>query len=283
MRVAQVEAPADVVGDVGYRAVHGLVLGQQHPADAHRAKDVLAVGELLVDDALEVAGRSHPALVADQRRPVAAGDDLHAAVLARGVDQRNPEVDHEGLRGVGLQVAQILVPWHDPLVLERPLGADVELRMGQDLRPDHGLDDVEKRRTAVDPEHARRALLAAAQVQQGGRVVELQRQRVQPALERFLCVRVGQPAVGQRGAREGVDVPVELGAERLEHRRVDGVVDEEVALLSEKGELLLGESGHGFLRSVYSSLPRFGRATPSERSEPHSKSEPFALERRPVR
>ena len=204
-----------MVGDVGYRAVHGLVLGQQHAADAHRAEDVLAVGELLVDDALEVARRSHAALVADQRRPVAAGDDLHAAVLPRGVDQRDPEVDHEGLLGIGLQVAQVLVPRHDALVLVGPLGADVELRMSQDLRPDHGLDDVEEGGTGVDPEHPRRALLAAAQVQQRGRIVELQRQRVEPALERLVPVRVGQAAVGDRGAREGVDVRVELGAERL--------------------------------------------------------------------
>ena len=126
----------------------------------------------------------------------------------------------------------------------RPLGADVELGMGQDLRPDHRLADVEQGGTGIDPKDARRALLAGAQGQQGGRVVELLCQQVQPALERLVRVGVGQAAVGQRGAREGVDVAVELGAKGLERRRVDGVVDEEVALLAEEGELLLGQSGH---------------------------------------
>ena len=52
--IPQVEAPADVVGKVGNRAVDGLVLDEQHAADFDRATNLLAGRQVLIGDALEI-------------------------------------------------------------------------------------------------------------------------------------------------------------------------------------------------------------------------------------
>ena len=168
--VAQVETPADVVGEVGNGAVDGLVLNEQHAADFDWTANLLAGRQVLIGDALEIGTGTQAVLVADERGAVAAGNNFHAAVFRSGIHQGNPKIDHEGLFGVGLQIAQVLMPRHHSGVLVGQLGAQVELRMSQYLRADHGFDNVEQRRLGQNGEHALGFELAVDLAQQRFRV-----------------------------------------------------------------------------------------------------------------
>ena len=150
--------------------------------------------------------------------------------------------------------------------------------MGEDLGADDGLDHVDQGLAGVDPEHPRRAHLAAGQGQQGLRVVEVQRQPVEAALEGLVPVGLGDAAVGQGFAGEVVDGLVDLGAQEVEDRRVEGVLHEQVALLAVEVELLRGQSGHrwspsSFLRATYTPLKR-AILRPSRRTSTSSSSRP---------
>ena len=114
------------------------------PADFDRATNLLAGRQVLIGDALDIGPRSQAVLVADERGAVAAGNDFHTAVFRSGIDQGNPKIDHEGFLGVGLQIAQVLVPRHHSGVLIGQFGAQVELRMSQYFGTDHGFDNVEQ-------------------------------------------------------------------------------------------------------------------------------------------
>ena len=65
--VAQIEAPADVVGEVGDGAMDGLVLDEQHAADFDRTANLLAGRQVLIGDAFEIGPWAQAVLVADER------------------------------------------------------------------------------------------------------------------------------------------------------------------------------------------------------------------------
>ena len=127
-----------------------LLPEEQHRAGPHRQRRRVGEGEEPLRDPEVVPRRA----VVDQVAPVAAGDDLEAAVLDRRVGDRDPA--GEDRRRVGLlhQDAEILVPRHLPRQVvragaggSRPLGQlhpDVLHRVGDDLRPDQRLDPVEQ-------------------------------------------------------------------------------------------------------------------------------------------
>ena len=46
---------------------------------------------------------------------MAAWHDLQAAIFFGSIDEREPEVDHEGVLGIQIEVAKILVPRNDDL------------------------------------------------------------------------------------------------------------------------------------------------------------------------
>ena len=113
--------------------MHHPLHRHQHIARIHLAGDEIAGGQVGVIDAAcsLVARRREPQVMRHQPLAMGAWDHLHAAVLCGCADERDPEVDDQGLaRFRRDQVGQVLVPWNVHQRKVRHLRAQRKLGMG---------------------------------------------------------------------------------------------------------------------------------------------------------
>ena len=110
--------------------------------------------------------------------------------------------------------------------------------MGQYLRADHGFDNVEQRRLGQNGEHALGFELAIDLAQQRFRVRQLGVDVDQALGKGQVRVQLGQFAssVGLLGG--GIDNRVDFGNEAIENRRVEDILDEEIAFGAIEVELV---------------------------------------------
>ena len=118
------------------------MLNQQDPALWNRTENAITGRQCVIGNALEVPSRAESTHVIDVVA-MAAGYDLQAAVFFRGIYKRQPEVDHEGVGGIQLEISEILMPGDDGPILVWQLCPDVELRMREYLVSNDGFHDVE--------------------------------------------------------------------------------------------------------------------------------------------
>ena len=120
--------------------------GQENVAGIDLTGHEFAGGQRRVGDSLRpsVAFCFDQDVVFEQSLEVGAGDDLHAAVLGGGRDERDPEIDDEGLAGFGGdEVGEVLVPGDVQQVEVGHFGAQGELGVGQNFGSDERFGGVE--------------------------------------------------------------------------------------------------------------------------------------------
>ena len=110
--VAQVEAPPDVVAAVGQGAVHGQFVHEQNVTGLE-GHGYSIPAETLFQDVHVLHARFGRA-VRHQPSPVASRHYHHAAVLLRGLYDREPDSENVRFIGIGDYDALVLVPCSVP-------------------------------------------------------------------------------------------------------------------------------------------------------------------------
>ncbi len=250
--VAGVQAPAHGVRRVRQRAVRDPLHGHEDVARLHLAGDALAVRQVLVLDAVvrDDPGDAGLQSVRNALR-VGTGDHFQAAVLAPGGGQRDPQVEDHGVADVLGKVRVVLVPGHVGGVVLGELHPQHRLRMGQDLRPDHGLDGVEQGRMGAQRVHAGCLVPLAVQPAPDpgeGLLVQLAGDRGQAPVEGL--VREGGGGIQALPDDELLDRLLhgggEIVREGLEGRPRQQPGEDQVAPFVELRALRLGQTGAVF-------------------------------------
>ena len=234
--VAQVEAPAYLVADVGRRAVDGVLVHQDHVGGTGRDGSNPVEIQQRVGDGQRAA--RYVRAVGSQRLPVAARDHLQTAALHGCIRQRDPHREHVGVVGDRVHHAVVLVPRVGArqhvggTVGEQALGrldAYVLDRVGVDFGADEALDQIQHPLVGDDAEHRRPRPERRVRRDSGGDQAGIEVPGVvasalpvdaDQSLGEFEIVAGGSElAAGVQFVRQAVEHRGVLGKQRLDVRR----------------------------------------------------------------
>ncbi len=161
--IAEVNAPADMVGVIGGGAVEEAVIEEDGAAGRHGEGDDFAAVDFVLGEGEEARAGIRLLVMGNDPFAVGAGNEVETAVFEGGVDERDPAGD-DGI-GVGIgPVGFVLMPRNSTGGDLRDLGADVVDGIGEDFGADEGFDDIENLRITHEDEVAGQAVAPATAV-----------------------------------------------------------------------------------------------------------------------